>query len=94
MSDSEAVIERYFINQCEANGWMCLKLVDRGRRGFPDRTVLKHSGDHFFAELKCEGGKLSALQKMRIRQIRMKGHRVYICWSKVEVDKMMEIESQ
>jgi len=89
---SEKTIEKYLIKLCKEEGWECIKLIDQGRAGFPDRTVLKAMGDHFFVEVKREDGKVSKIQAHRIRKLRLLGHRVYVPHSKDEIDRLMGME--
>ena len=84
---SEATIERYLVAQCKARGWRALKLVDIGRAGHPDRTVMCNGGYVWLCEVKKLGGILSKLQALRVEQFRRMGFAVFVVWSKEDVDE-------
>lgn len=89
---SEKRIEQYLVRECEKLDWDCCKLVDEGNTGFPDRTVFKTNGDTFYVEVKRPGGKLSGKQRYRIGRLRRRGFRVYVPYSKEEVDRLIDYE--
>jgi len=68
----ESAIERDIARYCDAQGWLCLKLVDKGGRGFPDRTII---GPSFaaFVEIKKPGGRVSLHQQRRLASLRELG---------------------
>jgi hypothetical protein len=59
----EKQIEKEFVDWCEEQKYLCLKLVIEGQRYFPDRTVFLPSGTVMFFEFKKPKGKLSKGQK-------------------------------
>ena len=61
MGRLETPIEDYLVERVEARGGRCPKLVDMGRRGFPDRSPMWPGADIHFIETKCEGGDVKAL---------------------------------
>ena len=86
----EAAVEYYLVEQVEKHGGMCLKLVDQGRRGFPDRTVIwaypfRECRIHF-VEVKTVGGRLSYLQKRYHEDLRAIGCDVLVLWTTEQVD--------
>jgi hypothetical protein len=91
MSDTESDIETYLVKQVEAHGGRCLKLVDMGRRGFPDRTVLwpDDVGDGprmLFIETKTIGGKVKPWQKRYHTDLESMGFTVLTLWTKEQID--------
>lgn len=64
----ERDVERYLIKECEKRGWLCWKFVSPGRRGVPDRIVIR-PGSVAFVEVKRKGGRVSPLQIRRIEEL-------------------------
>jgi hypothetical protein len=68
-------------------GGMCPKFIDPSRRGAPDRMVLLPGRPVFFVEMKREvGGVVKPWQTRYHEDLRALGHRVWVLWSKEEVD--------
>jgi len=89
----ESDIEIAFCDACKAQGWMPVKLVDLGARGWPDRTVFKPGGKTFFAELKRgKRGVLSFHQRERIAQLRDSGFCVYLITNDNEIENCVTEE--
>lgn len=66
---------------------LCMKFLDPGQRGAPDRLVVLPERSTFYVELKRpKFGKLSDAQKRYHQRLRDRGQRVWILWSKDEVD--------
>ena len=83
----ESTIEAYFVEQVEKHGGMALKLVDTGRRGFPDRTVVWDNGKMDFVELKRPlGGKVAPWQSRYHNDLRDCGVLVWVLDSKERID--------
>lgn len=59
----EKVIEAKFVKLCKAKGYLTLKQNVVGRRGYPDRLIVRKDGLHVWIELKRVGGVLSENQK-------------------------------
>ncbi len=74
----------------ERIGGICLKLEVRGRRGWPDRICVV-PGAMFFVEVKRPvGGRLSELQKLRIRELERLGVKVFIVSTRSRVDDLIK----
>jgi hypothetical protein len=86
----ESAVENYLKTGVEAKGGECAKLVDEGRRGFPDRTVLMPGAQIIFIETKTLGGKLESWQRRRIDRLCKLGFRVEILWDCIQVDKFLD----
>lgn len=70
-------------------GGICWKFTSPSTAGVPDRVVMLH-GLVVFVELKRpEGGRLSEMQKARIRQIRNAGVPVSVISTVDEVNALM-----
>lgn len=85
----ESAVENYLVAGVEAKGGKCPKLVDIGRRGFPDRTVLMPGAQLVFVELKTIGGVLDPWQRRYHKLLRDLGFRVEVLWTCVQVDEFL-----
>jgi hypothetical protein len=89
----EASVESYLVAEVERCGGMCLKLVDAGRKGFPDRTVIwpaySFARVHFI-ELKTVGGRLESWQKRYLEDLRRHECRVFVLWTCKMVDEYIK----
>lgn len=59
---SEKKTEQAFLKYAKTKNVLALKLVDKGRSGFPDRTIILPSGKIFFIEFKHGSNKMSVNQ--------------------------------
>ena len=86
----ENTVEEHLVKSVEAHGGRCPKLVDIGRRGFPDRTVLwpdAHGARMIqFIETKCPDGTVKPWQKRYHQDLRDMGFLVFVIWTKEQVD--------
>ena len=62
MKPLEKDLENQCVKYAARFGCKAIKLVDIGRKGFPDRSILCPSGKAFFVEFKRIGGKVSKSQ--------------------------------
>jgi hypothetical protein len=87
-SAPEIVAEQYLRERVEALGGMCPKFVDPSRRGAPDRMVLLPGHPVYFVEMKrYKVGKVRSWQERYHADLRACGHKVWVLWSKEEVDE-------
>lgn len=84
----ERDVERYLIKECERRGWLCWKFVSPGRRGVPDRIVIR-PGAVAFVEVKRKGGRVSPLQLRRIEELTRRGVAARVVEAKGEIDEMI-----
>lgn len=84
----ERDVERYLIKECERRGWLCWKFVSPGRRGVPDRIVIR-PGSVAFVEVKRKGGRVSPLQIRRIEELTRRGVAARVVETKGEIDEMI-----
>lgn len=84
----ERDVERYLVKECEKRGWLCWKFVSPGRRGVPDRVVIRHGGVAF-VEVKRKGGRVSPLQIRRIEELTRRGVAARVVETKGEIDEMI-----
>jgi len=74
---TEAQIQAKIIDRYEKDGYMVVKLIQTSKNGIPDLLLLK-DGVASFVEVKTETGRLSELQKFRIKQLEEKGFKVEV----------------
>lgn len=84
----EKEIEKYLKRKVEALGGMCIKFTSPSMAGVPDRIVVC-KGRVVFIEMKNEEGRLSKIQKERMKQLLDCGAMVDILHSKDDVDFFM-----
>lgn len=84
----ERDVERYLIKECEKRGWLCWKFVSPGRRGVPDRIVIR-PGSVAFVEVKRKGGRISPLQIRRIEELIRLLIPARVVETKGEIDEMI-----
>ena len=90
MGKPENSVEAYLARRCKALRWEQFKFTAPGRRGVPDRVVMGN-GYTAFIELKSADGSLSPIQKAVIPRMRRAGAIVFVCPSKADVDKALDI---
>jgi Holliday junction resolvase len=81
---SEQKIQTKIINQLTKEGWLCVKLIKTSKNGIPDLLCLK-DGITMFIEVKKPNGRLSELQKIRIKQLQDLGFECKI-WTNYGTD--------
>ena len=74
---SESKFEQKISRKLENKGWLSVKLIQTSKNGIPDRMYLR-SGQLFFVEFKSSTGRLSEIQKYRIKELRDKGFHCFI----------------
>lgn len=84
----EREIERYLVKRVEALGGKAYKFVSPGRAGVADRIVCLANGETWFVEIKTEGGRLSALQKVFAEDMIRMNQRYLVVWSKEQIDEI------
>ncbi|MCI5836694.1 MAG: VRR-NUC domain-containing protein [Veillonellaceae bacterium] len=84
----ERDVERYLIKECEKRGWLCWKFVSPGRRGVPDRIVIR-PGSVAFVEVKRKGGRVSPLQVRRIEELTRLVIPARVVETKEDIDEMI-----
>lgn len=87
----EREIERYMVRRVEALGGKAYKFTSPGRAGVADRIVCLPNGETWFVEIKTEGGRLSALQKVFAEDMIRMNQRYVVVWSKGQIDEFTSI---
>lgn len=85
MSQLESAVEARLIRSVLSAGALTFKLAPT-TAGVPDRLVVWPTGRVDFVEVKAEGGRLSAIQKVRIRDLEANAANVFVVTGKDEVD--------
>ena len=85
---SEKAIEKYLIEQAEANGLLCLKYSNPNMVGYPDRLLVLPGGSVVWVELKSKGRKPTKIQQMRIAGLRNRGHYGWVIDNRKSVDDL------
>jgi Holliday junction resolvase len=80
----EQQIQTKIINKLTKEGWLCLKVIKLSHSGYPD-LICHREGQTMYIEVKRPKGKLSAVQKIRIEQLRSYGIITKI-WTNYETD--------
>ena len=66
---TEQQIQSKRIKQLEAEGYYVLKLVKTNKNGIPDILAIPPDSDVIFSEVKTPKGKVSELQKYRLKEL-------------------------
>lgn len=85
---SEKSIEKYLVEQAEANGLLCLKYSNPNMVGYPDRLLVLPGGSVVWVELKSKGRKPTKIQQMRIAGLRNSGHYVWVIDNRKSIDEL------
>lgn len=83
----EKEIEAYFVKSVKSLGGIAYKFNSLSNRGVSDRIVCLPNGETWFVELKRDGGKLSALQKLFAEDMRKLNQNYACLWNKENVDR-------
>ena len=91
---SEKSIEKYLIEQAEANGLLCLKYSNPNMVGYPDRLLVLPGGSVVWVELKSKGRKPTKIQQIRIAELIGMGHLVKVIDNKADIDELIKLAKQ
>jgi len=75
----ESQIQSKIIKRYQSDGWIVVKLIKTNTNGIPDLMCLKN-GETIFIEVKRPTGKVSALQKLRIKQLEDEQFKVLVLY--------------
>ena len=75
---SEQEIQRKRIKELESEGYYVLKLTVTNKNGIPDLIAIPKDADVLFIECKKGKGKLSELQKYRLKELEKYGFRTEV----------------
>ena len=84
--------------------WACVELrklncvVLKGKQDnnndWPDRLILCSSRQFFWIEFKRKGENPRPSQEVKFKQLREKGHNVYVCRNRYDVQECLTLEMQ
>jgi Holliday junction resolvase len=75
---TEQQIQAKRIKQLEAEGYYVIKLIKTNKNGIPDLIAVHPEGKILFSEIKKEKGKLSELQKYRLKELNKHGFKTEV----------------
>jgi Holliday junction resolvase-like predicted endonuclease len=78
----ECKIQSKIIKKLEAEGYYVLKLIKTNKNGIPDLIAIKEN-ETFFIEVKRPNGRLSEVQKFRIKELQSNNIKVKV-WQDYE----------
>tara|TARA_R100001463_G_scaffold15141_7_gene39604 strand:- start:2474 stop:2716 length:243 start_codon:yes stop_codon:yes gene_type:complete len=70
---TEQQIQSKRIKELESKGYYVLKLVKTNKNGIPDLLAIPPNTQVLFSEVKTEKGRLSTLQKYRLKELEEHG---------------------
>ena len=87
MTDLEKDIERYFVKSVQSLDGITFKFNSMSNRGVADRIVCLPNGETWFVEIKKDGGKLSALQKIFASDMAKLNQKYACLWNREQIDR-------
>ncbi len=73
----ESKIQAEIITKMEQQGFFVVKLIKTNKNGIPDLLCMRKD-EYFFIEVKSSKGKLSEIQKYRIKELEAFGVRTFV----------------
>ena len=73
----ESKIQKEVIDKMEAQGFFVIKLIKTNKNGIPDLLCMRKD-EYFFIEVKSAKGKLSEIQKYRIKDLERFGVKSFV----------------
>lgn len=81
----ESEIQSKIIKYLESKDWIVVKIIQTNKNGWPDLQAHK-DGQTIFIEVKGPNGRLSELQKYRLKKLQEKGFKTIIATSTKDLD--------
>tara|TARA_R110001606_G_scaffold397675_1_gene574891 strand:+ start:1101 stop:1340 length:240 start_codon:yes stop_codon:yes gene_type:complete len=75
---TEQQIQSKRIKELEAEGYYVLKLIKTNKNGIPDLLAIPPNSDVLFSEVKTPKGRVSPLQKYRLKELKDYGYNTEI----------------
>tara|TARA_R100001244_G_C5116463_1_gene122435 strand:- start:53 stop:292 length:240 start_codon:yes stop_codon:yes gene_type:complete len=75
---TEQQIQSKRIKELEAEGYYVLKLIKTNKNGIPDLVAIPPNCEVLFSEVKTPRGRVSALQKYRLKELKEYGYNTEI----------------
>tara|TARA_R100000353_G_scaffold126523_3_gene89842 strand:- start:1996 stop:2238 length:243 start_codon:yes stop_codon:yes gene_type:complete len=76
---TEQQLQAKKIKQLEDKGFYVIKLTTTNKNGIPDLIALRSDRPALFVEVKTPKGKVSPLQRYRIKELQKYGFEVEVC---------------
>ena len=86
----ESLIERHLVKEVNRRDGLCLKFNSQSMTGIPDRIILMKNGTVGFVEVKQKGKKPRPLQKLRMKQLRRLGFKIYTLDEKEKIGEILD----
>lgn len=86
----ETKLEQYLVKEIKKENGLCLKWMSPGAKGVPDRIIIMPGGKTYFVEMKQVSGRIDPLQKYVHKQFTQRGHKVYVLWTKEQVNEFVK----
>ena len=83
---TEQQIQKRRIGQLEGEGYYVIKLMKTNKNGIPDLIAIPRNSDVLFSEVKTPRGKVSELQKYRMKELNSHGIKTEIYTGDEEKD--------
>jgi hypothetical protein len=87
---NEKQIESYFKWAVMSIGGKTYKFRSINQRGVSDQIACLPNGDTWFVELKTKGGKVSALQKFFMEEVKGLSQKYACLWTKEQIDEWIK----
>jgi|TARA_R100000988_G_scaffold98974_2_gene67545 hypothetical protein len=71
---TEQQIQSKRIKELEAKGYYVIKLIKTNKNGIPDLLAIPPNCEVLFSEVKTPKGRVSALQKYRLKELKEYGY--------------------
>tara|TARA_R100000742_G_C4272390_1_gene91575 strand:+ start:762 stop:1001 length:240 start_codon:yes stop_codon:yes gene_type:complete len=75
---TEQQIQSKRIKELEADGYYVIKLIKTNKNGIPDLLAIPPNSDVLFSEVKTPKGRVSALQKYRLKELKDYGYKTEV----------------
>ena len=86
----EKEIEKRMTREIKKRGGLCYKFTSPGNPGVPDRIVITPEGRIIFVELKTEIGRLAAIQRWQVDEMKKRGVEVRIVKGRDDAEAFIE----
>ena len=81
---------QHLVKEVNRRDGLCLKFNSQSMTGIPDRIILMKNGTVGFVEVKQKGKKPRPLQKLRMKQLRRLGFKVYTLDEKEKIGEILD----
>lgn len=89
MSKPESKVENHLVAGVKLRGGWAAKMIDKGRKGAPDRECRFPGPLTLYVETKAQYGQLEAWQREYHKDLRNLGYIVLVLWTIPQVDRFL-----